>query len=57
MQERDLTLIEQKFLAAYRQRKLHRFRDILAYVHILRKCQSKMTLSRQNQVDRRKNLL
>ncbi|MFC2400882.1 hypothetical protein [Streptococcus sobrinus] len=37
MQERDLTLIEQKFLAAYRQRKLHRFRDILAYVHILRK--------------------
>lgn len=36
MQERDLTLIEQKFLAAYRQRKLHRFRDILAYVHIPR---------------------
>ena len=37
MQEKDLTLMEQKFLALYRKQRLHRFRDLLTYVAILRK--------------------
>lgn len=37
MQVRDLTQAEREFLATYQESTLHRFRDILVYVRILRK--------------------